>query len=176
MAILGRYWYAFCRDIRQSHPEMRFLSCEWTLSKKFGHDGMANGQSLVGKATQASCLSADVVVAQDMEIGAPHALDTSVGNALVRDQFVRHLFTGSCVSAGSSGGEGSAYLAIARGFSEVSSLMKYMLGILSSSCAKTTDHFVVEDYSQCSQCECCTNGFTMAKCNGQCIGTALSRF
>jgi hypothetical protein len=93
---------------------------------------MADGQSLVGKATQVGCLSADLVVAQDMvsqqiihqfaivlldenasvtaikEIPAAHALDISVGNALVRDQFVCHLFTGSCVSTGSLGGEGRA--------------------------------------------------------------------
>lgn len=124
---------------------MRLPSCELTLSENIGHDDLADGQSLVGKATQAGCLSADRIVAQNMvgqqiihqlpvvlldendsettikEIAAAHALDTSVGNTLVRDQFVRHLLTGSCVSTGSLRGEGRACLAIARDFSEVSS-------------------------------------------------------
>ncbi|KAG1772476.1 hypothetical protein EV702DRAFT_1134065 [Suillus placidus] len=148
MVVLGRDWYAFCHDILHSHPEVWLLSCEWTLMENLGRDRVVDDGSLVNKAAQAGCF----VIAQDMvrqeivhellivlsdkdgsvttvnEIAAAHTLDMSVGHASVRDQFVRHLFTGFCVVKGSSGGGGRACAAIARGFPEVSSLMDYMLG------------------------------------------------
>ncbi|KAG1754420.1 hypothetical protein EDB19DRAFT_653128 [Suillus lakei] len=124
-------------------------------------DGVSDGESLINKAAQAGCLSADLVVAQDMvrqqivhellivlsdedgsvttakEIAAAHALDMSVGHALVRDQFVHHLLTYSCIIIkGSLGGRGRVCVAIARGFSEVLSLVNYMPDTVSSLRAK----------------------------------------
>ncbi|KAG0696820.1 hypothetical protein DFH29DRAFT_879108 [Suillus ampliporus] len=64
-------------------------------------------------------LDQDDSVTMTKEIAAAHALDMSVGHV-----------------SGSLGGGGQACTAIARGFSEVSSLVDYMLGIVSSSCAK----------------------------------------
>ena len=61
-------------------------------------------------------LDEDGSVTTANEIAAAHALDVSVGHALVRDQFVRHLFTGSCVIKGSSGGGGRACAAMSEVF------------------------------------------------------------
>ncbi|KAG1748254.1 uncharacterized protein EDB91DRAFT_1334529 [Suillus paluster] len=118
--VLGCDWYAFCRDILHTHPEV------WLPS-----------------SAQAGCLSADIVIAQDMvrqqivhelmiilldkedsemtvnEIAMDHALDISVGHVL-----------------GSLGTGGHACAVIAQGFTQVSSLMEYMLGIVASSHVK----------------------------------------
>src|SRR6267154_6196756 len=61
-------------------------------------------------------LDEDGLVTTVNEIAAAHALDMSVGHASVRDQFVRHLFTDSCVIKESSGGGGRVCPAIHRRF------------------------------------------------------------
>jgi hypothetical protein len=33
--VLGRDWFAFCRDILHSHPEVRLPLCQWTLAEDF---------------------------------------------------------------------------------------------------------------------------------------------
>jgi len=34
--VLGRDWFAFCRDILHSHPEVRLPLCQWTLAEDSG--------------------------------------------------------------------------------------------------------------------------------------------
>jgi len=118
-------------------------------------------QIVVNEASQAGFLSSDLVVAQDIvrrlvvddllvvlmltdnmsmtmvkNIAADHALDVNIGCELVKEQFVSHLFTGSCVINGSLGTGGCACTAIAKGFPDVPSLLDYMIGIVSSPSAK----------------------------------------
>lgn len=67
----SRFVAIFC-----SHFERQFLSCEWVLTENLGMsllrlselgcNSLADGDSLVNKAAQADCLSADLVAAQDM--------------------------------------------------------------------------------------------------------------
>ncbi|KAG2738045.1 hypothetical protein P692DRAFT_20759881, partial [Suillus brevipes Sb2] len=90
---------------------------------------LISGLEHVEMATQAGSLSADVIVAQHM---IHHALDFNMGGELLTEQFVRHMFTGSCVITASSGGGGRVCTAIAKGFCEASILVDYLLGILSS--------------------------------------------
>ncbi|KAG0707648.1 hypothetical protein DFH29DRAFT_871302 [Suillus ampliporus] len=104
------------------HPEVRLPS--W-------HNGMVDGEYSGNKAAQdmvcqeivhelpTVLLDQDGSVTMAKEITAAYALDMSVGHV-----------------SGSSGGGGQACTAIARGFSEVSSLVDYMLGIVLSLCAK----------------------------------------